>query len=81
MFYVRSHNKWNNGKVYETRSVRFSNIKAAENDARRRIRDYGALEVHVAIPDGTTVWGSHKRRDVLRFEPQEDGTIKKIPLV
>ena len=80
MLYIRSYCKYSNGKLYETGNVRCPDIKVAESDALRRIEAYGAVAVVISKPDGTLPWGSHKRRDILRFELQND-RIKRIPLV
>jgi len=80
MLYIRSYCKYSNGKLYETRNVRCPSIAVAESNALQRIKSYGAVAVVISKPDGTLPWGSHKRRDILRFE-LENGSIKKIPLV
>lgn len=80
MVYIRSYCKYSNGKLYETRNVRCQNMKLAESNALQRIKSYRAVAVVISKPDGVLPWGSHKRRDILRFELVNDG-IKRIPLV
>jgi hypothetical protein len=65
MPYIRSYCKYSNGKLYETRNLRDPNIKVAESNALQRIKFYGAVAVVISKPDGTTPWGTHKRRDIL----------------
>jgi hypothetical protein len=91
MFYVRSWCKWSDGDFYETRNVRYRELKAAEAGAIERLQNYRAMFrstgtlvdqcVIIARPMGrTTPWGSHKRKDILRFELVND-TVKRIALI
>jgi hypothetical protein len=82
MFYVRSYRLDLQNKQYETVSRRFSNLRDAEQFVLKRFQDDKVISMVIAKPAGeSTSYGSHIRKDVVRFDRGLNGTSKRTVLI